>query len=74
MLFNNGGNQPGYTDVQQAPGTADCWLVPSLAEVTARDPQAIEGRFTLVGATELGKQAVEVYSVPSFDNGGNAHY
>src|SRR5260370_328640 len=43
-----GPNRPSYLDVQQG-FVADCWLIASLAEVAARAPLDITGRYTYDG-------------------------
>ena len=47
-LYNSSG--PSYLDVEQGVA-ADCWLMASLAEVAARDPQDIKNMFTYDGTT-----------------------
>jgi hypothetical protein len=67
-----GANGPLYTDVQQG-DLGDCWLLSSLAEVAARDPQDIRNMFTSAGATDENGTVVQLYNVRLFDSKGVAH-
>jgi Calpain family cysteine protease len=69
-LFGPGG--PSYLDVQQG-ALGDCWLLASLAEVAARDPQDITNMFTSAGTTWLDGDQVSLYSVRFYDGNGVAH-
>ena len=66
-LFNNGG--PSYLDVEQG-AVGDCWLMASLAEVAARDPQDIKNMFTYDGTTVDNGATVGLYSVRFFNTSG----
>ncbi len=66
-------NEPSYLDVQQG-GAADCWLLVSLAEVAARDPQDIKSMFTPAGSTTADGVKVPLYKVRFFDSSGTARY
>ncbi|MGO8745309.1 MAG: fibronectin type III domain-containing protein [Thermoguttaceae bacterium] len=70
-LFGPGG--PSYLDVQQG-AASDCWLMASLAEVAARDPQAIENMFTSEGTAMENGTLVNLYRVRFFNNSGVAEY
>ena len=70
-LFNNGG--PSYLDVEQG-AAADCWLLASLAEVAARDPQDIKNMFTYDGTTVDNGATVGLYTVRFFNTSGSAVY
>ena len=70
-LFNNGG--PSYLDVEQG-AVGDCWLMASLAEVAARDPQDIRNMFTYDGTTVVNGATVGLYSVRFFRSNGSASY
>jgi hypothetical protein len=63
-----GPNGPPYLDVQQG-GIGDCWLLSSLAETAARDPQDIRSMFTADGTTLENGCIVNVYTVRFFENG-----
>jgi hypothetical protein len=68
-----GPNGPSFLDVQQG-AVGDCWLLASLAEVAARDPQAIVSMFTADGtALEYGT-TVNLYKVRFFNSAGKAEY
>jgi hypothetical protein len=66
-LFNPGG--PSYLDVEQG-AVGDCWLMASLAEVAARDPQDIKNMFTYDGTTVDNGATVGLYTVRFFDTSG----
>jgi len=68
-----GANGPVYRDVEQG-DVGDCWLLSSLAEVAARDPQDIRNMFTCKGTTVENGATVGLYSVRLFDSSGTAHY
>ena len=68
-LFNNGG--PSYLDVEQGE-VGDCWLMASLAEVAARDPQDITNMFTYDGTTVDNGATVGLYTVRFFSSNGSA--
>ena len=70
-LFNIGG--PSYLDVEQG-WVGDCWLLASLAEVAARDPQDIRNMFTYDGTTVVNGATVGLYSVRFFNTSGSAVY
>ena len=70
-LFNNG--QPSYLDVEQG-NLGDCWLLASLAEVAARDPQDIKNMFTYDGTTLDNGATVGLYTVRFYSTGGSAVY
>jgi Calpain family cysteine protease/Fibronectin type III domain len=63
-----GSNGPSYLDVKQG-DMGDCWLLASLAEVAARDPQDIRNMFTSDGTTVENGVVVSLYNVRFFDNG-----
>ncbi len=71
-LFGTSG-QPSYRDVEEGQ-TGDCWLLASLAEVAARDPQDIENMFTYDGATQVNGATVKLYTVRFYDSSGSARY
>ena len=50
----------------------DCWLIASLAEVAARDPQDIKNMFTYDGTTVDNGATVGLYSVRFFSSNGTA--
>ncbi len=68
-----GPNGPSYLDVQQG-YVGDCWLVASLAEVAARDPEDIVNMFTPFGTTVENGSTVSVYAVRLFNSAGVAEY
>ncbi|MGO8752794.1 MAG: fibronectin type III domain-containing protein, partial [Thermoguttaceae bacterium] len=68
-LFASGG--PSYSDVQQG-DVGDCWLMASLAEVAARDPQDIKNMFTSDGTTVENGATVNLYTVHLFGLTNNA--
>ena len=68
-----GANGPSYLDVQQG-NVGDCWLMASLAEVAARDPQDIVNMFTADGTTVENGAAVSLYKVRFFNSDGVAEY
>jgi Calpain family cysteine protease len=69
LASNNG--EPSYLDVDQG-DVGDCWLLASLAEVAARDPQDIENMFTYDGTTVDKGATVGLYTVHFFDTDGSA--
>jgi hypothetical protein len=69
QLFNNGG--PSYLDVEQGQA-GDCWLLASLAEVAARDPQDIRNMFTYDGTIVDNGATVGLYTVRFFNTSGSA--
>ncbi len=69
QLFNN--NEPSYLDVDQG-AVGDCWLVASLAEVAARDPQDIKNMFTPDKTTVDNGATVGLYTVRLFSSNGSA--
>ena len=70
-LFSSNG--PSYLDVQQG-YVGDCWLLASLAEVAARDPQDIRSMFTADGTTVENGSTVNLYTVRFFNSAGVAEY
>jgi hypothetical protein len=70
-LFNGGG--PSYLDVEQG-AVGDCWLMASLAEVAARDPQDIVNMFTYNGTIVDSGSTVGLYTVRFFNTNGSAVY
>jgi hypothetical protein len=68
-----GASGPSYLDVNQH-GTADCWLLASLAAVAARSPSEIRSMFTYNGTAIENGVTVSLYSVRFYDTSGNAHY
>ena len=71
LLFNKGG--PSYLDVEQGQ-VGDCWLLASLAEVAARDPQVIKSMFTYDGTTVDKGATVGLYTVRFYTSSGSAVY
>jgi hypothetical protein len=67
-----GPNGPSYLDVRQGQ-VGDCWLLSSLAEVAARDPQDIRNMFAYDGTAVENGSVVGIYTVRLFDNSGVAH-
>ncbi len=65
-LFNSGG--PSYLDVAARSEVGDCWLLASLAEVAARDPQDIRNMFTYDGTTVDNGATVGLYTVRFFNS------
>ena len=61
-----GPNGPSYLDVQQG-DVGDCWLLASLAEVAARDPEDIRDMFTADGTTVENGVTVNLYKVRFYD-------
>ena len=53
-------------DVQQGQ-VGDCWLMASLAEVAARDPQDIRNMFTADGTAVENGATVSLYTVRFFN-------
>ena len=70
-LFNN--NTPSYLDVDQG-AAADCWLLASLAEVAARNPQDIRNMFVPDGLTVDNGSTVPVYLVRLTSTNGAPFY
>jgi hypothetical protein len=70
-LFRSGG--PSYLDLAQGV-TADCWLLASLAEVAARDPQVITTMFTYDGTTVDNGAIVGLYTVRFYNSREAAVY
>ncbi len=70
-LFGSTG--PSYLDVAQG-AAGDCWLMASLAEVAARDPQDIENMFTPAGSVTASGVTDNLYTVRFFNNAGVAVY
>jgi hypothetical protein len=68
-----GASGPGFADVYQG-AVGDCWLLASLAEVAARDPQDIRNMFTYVGTSVNDGVYVDTYSVRFFNSAGVAEY
>ena len=61
--------EPSYLDVEQG-AVGDCWLLASLAEVAARDPQDIKNMFAYDGTTLDNGSTVGLYSVRFFSTDG----
>lgn len=68
-----GPHGPSYADVHQG-GLGDCWLLASLTEVAARDPQAISDMFAYEGTGVVNGATVGLFAVRFFDPNGQAHY
>jgi len=68
-----GPNGHSYMDVKQG-NLGDCWLMASLAEVAARDPQDIYNMFTYDGTTVENGAVVSLYNVRFFQNGTPEYY
>jgi hypothetical protein len=68
-----GPNGPSYLDVEQG-ALGDCWLISSLAEVAARDPQDIVNMFTYDGTAVDDGSVVSLYTVRFFNNAGKPEY
>ena len=68
-----GKNGPSFLDVEQG-AVGDCWLLASLAEVAARDPQDIKNMFTADGTTVENGTKVNLYKVRFFNSAGVAEY
>jgi hypothetical protein len=66
-----GPNGPSYLDVDQGE-EGDCWLIASLAEVAAQDPQAIKNMFTYDGTSVVNGATVGVYTVRFYNSKGTA--
>ena len=62
-----GPDGPSYLDVEQGQ-LGDCWLLASLAEVAAQDPQAITQMFKYDGTTVDNGVTVGVYTVRFFNS------
>jgi Calpain family cysteine protease len=67
-LFSAGG--PSYLDLSQGVAN-DCWLMASLAEVAARDPQIIRNMFTYDGTIVENGATLGLYTVRFFNTGGS---
>jgi hypothetical protein len=65
--------QPSFLDVEQG-AAADCWLLASLAEVAAREPQDIKNMFTYDGTTVDNGATVGLYTVRYYNTSGVAEY
>src|SRR5439155_16229432 len=52
----------------------DCWVLASLAEVAARNPQDIRNMFTAAGTTVENGAVVNLYAVRFFNSAGVAKY
>jgi hypothetical protein len=70
-LFGPSG--PSFLDVRQG-ASGDCWLLSSLAEVTARDPSDIRNMFTYDGTTVENGVTVGIYTVRLFNGSGVPEY
>jgi hypothetical protein len=68
-----GKNGPSYLDVQQG-AAGDCWLLASLAEVAARDPQDIQNMFAWAGTAVDQNGTVNLYTVRFYNNKDVAQY
>ena len=68
-----GKNGPSYLDVQKG-AAADCWLLASLAEVAARDPQDIQSMFSWAGTACDQNGAVNLYTVRFYNSKNVAEY
>ncbi len=68
-LFNNGA--PSYLDVEQGQ-VGDCWLLASLAEVAARDPQIITSMFRYDGTTVDNEATVRAVHGRFYNTSGSA--
>jgi hypothetical protein len=68
-----GPNGPSYLDVKQG-AEGDCWLMASLAEVAARDPQDIVNMFSFDGTTVENGVVVSLYNVRFFHNGTPGYF
>ncbi len=68
-----GPNGPSYLDVQQG-AEGDCWLIGSLAEVAARNPQAIKNMFTYDGTAVENGSTVGLYTVRYYNTSNQAIY
>ena len=64
---------PSYLDVSQG-AEGDCWLIASLAEVAARDPQDIVNMFTYDGNEVENGSLVGVYTVRFYTQSGAPKY
>jgi hypothetical protein len=71
VLFGPKG--PSYLDVDQGE-EGDCWLIASLAEVAAQDPQAIKNMFAYDGTIKENGATVGVYTVRFFNSKGAVKY
>ena len=71
LFLASNGDEPSYLDVDQG-DVGDCWLMASLAEVAARDPQDIEDMFTYDGTTVDKGATVGLYTVQFFNTNGSA--
>jgi hypothetical protein len=70
-LFNQGATS--FLDVEQG-AVGDCWLMASLAEVAARDPNVISSMFMYDGRTVDNGSLVAVYLVRLYSGNGTAFY
>lgn len=68
-----GSNGPSYLDVEQG-GAGDCWLIASLSEVAARDPQAIKNMFTYDGTAVENGSTVGLYTVRFYNSNNVPEY
>ena len=68
-----GKNGPSYLDVQQG-AAGDCWLLASLAEVAARDPQDIKNMFSWAGTAVDQNGVVDLYTVRFYNSKNVAEY
>ena len=72
-LFGPKGRLPSCLDVSQG-AEGDCWLIASLAEVAARDPQDIVNMFTYDGPAQENGSLVGVYTVRFYTQSGSPEY
>ena len=63
-----GANGPVFTDVEQG-DVGDCWLMASLAEAAARQPNLLTNMFIYDGTNQVNGQTVGVWTVRLFTNG-----
>ena len=64
---------PVYTDVHQINSAAgDCWLLASLAEAAARDPQLIVNMFTDLGNYNENGNEVHLWNVHFYNSSGQS--
>ncbi len=64
-----GPDGPKYTDVREG-GGGDCWLLAVLAEVAAKDQQAIVNMFTPCGIYQEHGDVVQIYAVHYYNADG----